>query len=326
MAVSPLKKYLDEAGSLPDDALLGHLVLFRITDGEYQREDIEKWFEELHLNPGFVPVPNKAIDAYKKATSEGDEFEYDLANGTTAHVLVRDVTSDAATVTRHLIREIRDAARRRLAYGKIGEATFYRATVKGGKIEPGSERFRLTVDNDQLIQNERGPMQSLVEKITQAYNRHVSYMDGDKVRAMVREYVKYLNGVALKDGIYFVHVTRHDELNRLSELVDRLGGGCKMDLIPMVNLGQQRDMVVEAFQAEAEKALTEIVKEIQHIRTTRKTVTPDAYAKVKAKYDLVITRAKEYTRTLNVSQDRTAGAAEVALDSLAELQRQMLGD
>lgn len=324
--MSTLKKYLDDSGDLPADVLLGHVVLFTINDGEYRHDEVTQWFDELMLNPSFVPESNKAVDAYKKATSEGDEFDYDLPDGTTAHVLVRDVASDASAIVRHLVRELKDSKRRRLAYGKIGEAMFYRPSVTNGKTQPGSERFRLTVDNDQLAKNERAAMQVLVEKITKAYERYSQFMDGMKVRAMIRDYVKHLNSVALKPGVYFVHVTRRDELERLRTLVDRLGNGCTMQLIPLVDLKSQREMVVEAFQTEAEGALTEVVKEIAHIRSTRKSVTPDAYAKVKQKYDSVITRAKEYTRTLNVSQDRTAGAAEVALEELAALQRQMLGD
>lgn len=326
MGISPVKKYLDQAGDLPADVLLGHLVLFRITDGDYNRDDIDAWFTELRLNPGFVPVPGKAIDAYKKATSQGDDFDYDLPDGTVAHVLVRDVVADSKVVTRHLVREIRDAKRRRLAYGPIGEATFFRPKTSNGIVIPGSERFLLNVDHTQLVADERGPMQSLVDKISGSYDRFLAYCDGDKARAMVRDYVKYLNGAMLKDGIYFVHITRKDELDRLSEVVSRLGNGCRMDTIPLVNLEREKDMVVEAFQAEAEKALADVVKEIQHVRGTRKTVTPEAYGKIKAKYDSVMLRATEYTRTLDVSQERTAGAAEVALDSLAELQRQMLGD
>lgn len=326
MAISAVKKYLDQTGDLPADALLGHLVLFRINDGDYNRDDIEAWFEDLKLNPGFVPVPGKAVDAYKKATSQGDDFDYDLPDGTVAHVLVRDVVSDSKVITRHLVREIRDSKRRRLAYGPIGEATFFRPVTTNGIVQPGSERFQLRVDHQQLVAHERPPMQALVDKISNAYDRYVKFIDGDKARAMVREYVKYLNGTMLKDGIYFVHITRKEELDRLSEVVSRLGNGCRMDTIPLVNLEDQKDMVVEAFQAESEKALAEVVKEIAHVRGTRKTVTPEAYAKIKNKYDTVMLRATEYTRTLDVSQERTAGAAEVALDSLAELQRQMLGD
>lgn len=324
--MSKLKEWMDSTGDLPDDVLLGQIVLFTINKGEYRRDEVEQWVEELALNTAFVPEPNKAIHAFEKATSDGDEFDYDLSDGNSAHVLVRDVSSDNVMVTRHLVREIKDPKRRRLAYGKIGEAVFYRPKTEGGKVKPGTERFRLTVDNDQLVKDERKPMQALVDLITEHYDAYVQFMDADKVRAMVRKYVKYLNAVSIKDGVYFVHANRSEELDRLRTLVGRLGHGSSMQLIPLVKLPELRDMVIEAFQTEAEQALTEVVQEIARIRASRKTVTPDAYAKIKSQYDGVITRAKEYTRTMGASQQRTAGAAEVALESLAELQRLMLGD
>lgn len=326
MNTSAIRKYMDDTGELPADALLGHIVLYTVNDGEYRHNDVELWFDELNLNPAFLPEPNRPVDAYKKATAAADEFEYDLPDGNTAQVLVRDVMSDSEMIIRHLIREVRDPRRKRLAYGKIGEAVFYRPKVAGGKAQIGSERFRLNVDNAALLNDERRPLDALVHRISQSYDRHCNAMDGMKMRAVIRDYVKSLNAVAVKSGVYFVHVTRKDELERLRTFVDRLGNGCTMQMIPLVDLKEQRSMVIEAFQTEAEKALTEVVQEIARVRATRATITADAYGKLKTRYDSVIMRAKEYTRTLNVSQDRTAGAAEVALEALSALQYDMLKD
>lgn len=324
-AKSEFRKYLDKAGELPRDVLLGHIVMFTINDGQYDRTEVDRWFDELQLDPQFVPEQGKAIDAYKKATSEANGSGYPLSDGNTAEVLVRDVSAGKDTVIRHLIREVKDPKAKRLAYNKIAEAIFYRPTVRNGKVEAGTERFRLTIDHPTLLPNERAPMDAVVEQVSAAYDRYCNYMDGMKVRAMVRDYVLHLNGIALKAGVYFVHVSRVDELERLATLVDRLGNGCMMHLMPMVDLDTQRDMVVEAFQAEAAAQLTNVVREISHLRETRKKITPDAYAKVKAQYDSVMTKASEYTRTLKISEDRTEGAAEIALDALAALQQQMLG-
>lgn len=321
-AKSDLRKYLDQAGELPRDVLLGHVVMFTIRDGEYDRDTVAQWFDELMLNPAFVPAPNKAIDAFKKATSMVDDTEYPL-RGNTAHVLVRDVASDSETLTRHFIREVTDAKKRRLAYAKIGEATFYRAAVRGGKVQPGTERIRIGFDADSLYKDEKPEAARIKAEVDAAYDRHVRYMDGMKVRAMVRDYTLSLNAILLKQGVYFVHVNRVDELLRLQTLVHRLPG-CRLELMPLVDLKEQRDMVVEAFQTEATESLTDVVKAIQHVRETRKKITPDAYAKIKEQYDAVMLRAKEYGRTLKVNQDRTAGAAEIALEALAALQAQML--
>jgi hypothetical protein len=221
---------------------------------------------------------------------------------------------------------VKDDRGRRLTYGKVGEAVFYRAQTHGRKMRIGSERFKLFVDNDALLLDEREPMQSLIDKITSDYNRHIGHVDGMKVRQMVREYIKHLNAVSIKHGVYFVHSSRVDELERLATLVDdRIGNGCVMHLVPLVDLAEQREKIVEAFQVEAEAALVELVKSIQRHRQTRNKITPAAYAKLKAEYNTVVSRAQEYTRTLGVSQERTANAAEIALDALTVLQVDMLG-
>ncbi len=321
---SSLRKYMDESGEMPRDVLLGHIVLFTINDGQYDRKQVEQWFDQLGLNPTFLPETNRPIDAYKKATTEADDYEYALPNGTTAHVLVRDVSTDGEMIVRHLIREIKDSRRKRLAHGKIGEAVFYRPTSHRGQQTPGSERFRLGIDKDQLTEHEREAMDPLVQQITTSYDRHCNYMDGMKVRAMVREYVKYLNSVTLKSGVYFVPVTRRDELGLLQQLVDLLGHGCTLQLVPLVDLAEQRSMVVAAFHTEVAESLSEIVKKIAKVRETRKTITPETYVRIKAEYDTVVNRASEYTRTLGVSKDKVAGAADFALEQLAALQHQML--
>ena len=64
---SALGQYLDEAGNLPQDVLLGTLVLYTISDGEYSLADLTEQWEDLGLPSGYLPVAAKPIDAYRKA-------------------------------------------------------------------------------------------------------------------------------------------------------------------------------------------------------------------------------------------------------------------
>lgn len=322
---SEIKEYLDSTGTMPEDALIGRIVLFTISDEPIAQQDISDWFDELRLNPTLLPPPIKAVDAYKKATSLIDGQEYDLGGGLTATLLCRDVASPNQYIVRHVMREVRDSKNRVLTYDKVIEATFYRPVIgKDGRAQRGTERFRLTVINDDLRPGERGRMDATILKIEDSYKRYHGYLDGQKLRAVIRSYLKYLNAIEIKGGVYFINSNRVPELTQLQTLVSRFGGKCRMDLIPLVDLGAQRDMVVEAFQREAAEALNEIVQEVAHLRTTRKKITPKAYAAIRVRYDEVIAQAKEYLRTLGISQDVTAGAAELALDSLIQLQTDML--
>ena len=327
---SGLQQYLTEAGELPRDVLLGHIVMYSVSDGEYDRDFTDREFTRLMLDHSYLPHPNRAIDAFRKATSKLDDFEYELPSGDTAHVLVRDVSNDKNQVVRHLIREVKDSRARRLAYAQIGEAVFYRPTTAGGIVQQGTERMRITLDASTFVPNERERAVQMAERIESLYARYVASMDDMKVRGMFRDYVSGLNAVQLRSGVYFVHVSRYDDLLKLKELAGNMAAQaqttCRMDLMPLIDLQEQREMVIDAFQVEASKSLEGIATRIATLRQSRKKITPQAYATVKEEYDAVIKRAVEYTRELNITQDRTSGAAEVALQSLIALQQQMIKD
>lgn len=320
---SDFRTYLNKTGELPDDVILGYISLTRITDEPIRRDDLVKWFDDQNLNPGLLPPPIRAVDAYRKATSDAEDFTYTTYDGLTATILTRDVAITKEMICRHLIREIRDADHRLLVFNKVGEAVFYYASSVNGKVQPGTERFRLVIDDAGLVTDERPHVEALIKQIETDYDRYVNYLDGQKLRAVVRQYQLYLNAIELKGGVYFIHSNRADELRRLQTVVSMFGGGCRMNLIPLIDLDDERQMVVEAFQREAAESLNNIVVEITQLRANRKKVTPNAYAKIREKYDTVMNQANEYLRTLGISQDTTAAAAEVALDALVELQTSM---
>jgi hypothetical protein len=324
--MSDLRDYLNSINELPDDVLLGRIVMFTVTDERVERAKLEQWFVDLNLNPTFIPAENRAIDSFKKATTDVDSTEYELPGNLKGILLTRNVTTDNEMVVRFIVREIRDSARRKLAHDKVIEAVFYKETKAGGKVQRGTGAIRLTKVMDDLEPSEEPNIDKAIQAVKDSYDNYYRYIDGQKIRAMVREYLKYLNAIEIKGGVYFVHKNRTDELLRLRDLLNRVGGGCRMDQIPIIDLDNERQIIVEAFQREAEESLSNLVKDIAFVRSTRKKVTPDAYAKLKRAYDRVMDQAMEYQRTLGLSQTRTSAAAELALDSLGELQKALLGD
>jgi hypothetical protein len=57
-----------EAMEAENAPVLGYLVLYSVFDGQVTRNDLERWFGELGLDPGFVPPPIRAVDAFEKVT------------------------------------------------------------------------------------------------------------------------------------------------------------------------------------------------------------------------------------------------------------------
>lgn len=331
-SASELRKFMDATGELPREILLGHVAWFSVSDADYVLKDIEEWFDELGLNTDFLPLMPKPVDAYRRATSEADETSYPLEVGhatMTATILVRDVAKDNQMVVRQAVRELRDSQRRRLAFNPVADLVFYRPSTRGGRVDPDSARVRFTLLEPNLMPNERALATGVLNDMAARYHRYIQHIDGMKVRAMIRNYLLFLNAVQIKPSVYFVHVSRDAELVKLQELMNRLGkvaSGTSLHTMPLPDLDNQREMVINAFQTEAVDSLNGLVREIQELRENRKRITPDAYAKLKGKYDDVMSRAMEYTRTLGISQDNTATAAEVALETLVALQAQMLKD
>jgi hypothetical protein len=315
---------MDQTGGLPADAVLGWIVIFEIRKHTYDRSVMEATFDELDMNPSMLPAPNNPLHAFQKATSSVDDTDYDLPNGNQAHILVREQKDTKEMLVRQLTREVRDKRRGALGYDKIGECVFYRPKSVNGTVQYGSERIRLTVDNSALGPQERPALQQVIDKITAEYERFVNFVDEMKMRQVVRNYLVFLNGLKIKDGFYFVHQNRHEDLVKLATLVERMGGGSTLFTMPLVDLGETRKMVIEAYQVEAEEALNDVVKKIAHVRETRKNITPDAYAKLKREYETAVQRSKEYGRTLKVRQTTTGAAQELAQQALTQLQMDMM--
>lgn len=314
---SALRQYLDEAGELPTDVLLGRIVPFTITDEPVAHADLERWFDELDLDKALLPFPIKEIHAFKKATSSIDKKKYALKGGSTAHMLCRDVASTPDFVRRQITREVQDSNKKKLFYNAAIEATFYRAG------NGGSPAIKMKINRDEVLAEEIDHLRKVAGQIEETYRRHVEFHDGMKMRALVRAYLTHLNAIKIKDGFYFVHASRDAELSALTELINRFGGGCWMKTLPLVDLTNEREFITAAFEREAAQALQEVTRDIKAAIAAGNTTGP-AYAKLKERYDEVLNSAEEHQLKLGVSQDLTAASAEVALRELTKLQEKMI--
>lgn len=313
-ADSALRQYLNDAGQLPADVLLGRIVLFTITDEAVAHNDLERWFDELALDKSMLPAPIKEIDAFKKATSGIDGKKYGLTGGTTAHMLCRDVTSNEMLVRRQVTREVQDSKKKRLYYNAAVEATYYRPGPGG------TGRIKLKINRDEVLAEEMDDLRNVCSQITSSYQQYADFHDGQKLRGIVRSYLKHLNAIEVKGGVYFIHVSKDAELTALCELVNRFGGGCVMKTLPIVDLDEEREFIAAVFEREAAQSLQEIIRDV---RASGNGITGAAYAKLKGRYDEVLGRAEEHMVNLQVTQDITAASAEVALDELRKLQERM---
>lgn len=330
MTINNVREILDDSGDLPDSVLLGRLVLFTISvgDSSISRAALEQQFVDNNLRTDTLPPEINPADAFRKATSEA-KAEYTRDDGTTCQVLARDVATTREYIKRQITREVKDSKARRLSYARAISCTFYRPQqiTENGKltIRKGSERVSIQVDPTELDPAELPEMRRIAREIGARYQRHSHYLDSNRIRHTVREYLKALNAIEIKGGVYFVHISQADELRRLEGVISQLGASM-MHTIPLVDIKREREMITAAFEREAAQNLQDLSKEVKDLLTTRKKVTPAAYSKMKAKFEDTVNKAQEHMSNLQISQDITGAAAEIALNSLLELQKAVSPD
>lgn len=313
-----LRQYIDEVGELPADVLLGRMVIYSISDEPVAHDQLERWFTELGLDKSLMPAPIRELDAFKKATSEIDKRTYPLSNDRTGIALCRQVTSNDEVVIRQVTREIRDSKRKKLFYDNAIEARFYRAP------RGGSPRIKVKVNQDNVLSEEVEPLKELAQSIGENYQRFVNYHDGQKLRGIVRNYLLHLNAIEIRGGVYFIHVSRDAELTALAELVNRFGGTCEMNTIPMVDLQSERQYMTRIFEREASESLSSLTKKARELMT-QPNVTPRAAAQIQSEYDEILQKAQEHMVRLQVDQDITAASAEITHNVLQELMKRVVG-
>jgi len=317
---SPLREYIDQTDDLPHDVLLGRIVFATVYDEPVSHADVKKWFAELGLDERYLPAMNKAQDAFKKATSEAKDV-YPMSKGREGHCLSRDVNTAADYVRRQITREIKDSRNKVLSYERAIDCTFYKPT---DPRDQSGARLNIQINEQVLEAGELDQIKSVAQGIWTRFYRYFNYLDGQKLRATVRNYLKHLNAIEIKGGVYFVLASRDQELSALAELVTRFGGGCAMNTIPMVDLERERTFITQVFEREASQALNDLTKEARAIVESRDSIPQATVDRLRARYDEVLNNATEHMATLRVSQDVTAAAAELAQGELLRLQEKAL--
>lgn len=318
-SASPLKAYVDEINDLPADVLLGRIVVYTITEQPVAYTTLTNLFDEHDLDKALLPSPNKTVDAFKKATSDTKDT-YAMSKDRTAVLLCRDVTATPDFIRRQITREIRDGKNRRLEYTEAITCTFFRAQ----KGDQSTSRLTVITNPGNLEKSEHATVAKVARDIEQRYHDYYGFLDSQKIRGVVRNYLKKLNAIEIKGGVYFVLSTRDEELGRLNAMIDGLGGGCYMQTIPVPDLGHTRSFMARMFEREAAEKLQNVARDAKELVASRKNVTPEAYSRMKAEYDQVLANAVEHMEVLGLAQDLTAASAEVALEALANLAGAMI--
>lgn len=306
-----LTNYTDAITNLPDEAFLGSLVFFTITNADVNLEQARQDLTDLGLSTDYLPKDLRPVDAFAKAAKEF-EHKFKPIDGVRSEIMVRPVGADGEQVHRHIILEravIERGRKRRIAYEKVGELVFTRGVKKKGEYSGYGVMARETTEFIQrpLTEEEAGWITARIDTFNSRFDHLLHYMDSHAVRTYVRDYVYAMSGVCVRTsgGLYFVRQTFADRIAKLKSWVESVHSD--FHTLPLLNLGEQRDMIMAAFEdeaiAEVERLMGEVNKILSDPSRTIEAKTFDAYGQRAAELSSKVT---EYNSMLGARADRAA--------------------
>lgn len=309
MSTAALHKYTDAIDEIPEEAFLGSLLFFSISNADVNLNNAHRDLKNLGLSTDHMRQQLRPLDAFAKS-SKRFEKKFKPANGIRSELLVRRVGEETGPeLFRWLVIErstIEAGVKKQVSYDKVGELRFTKGHREKGeyvghKVEcmrdtdggPGRDPVLLTAEEDHWLTEQ-------LATFADNYDHLLNYMDSHAVRTFVREFIYGLSGVCVKEsgGLYFVKQKHADDVSKLQSWVKSVGS--EFHSLPLLNLEDQRTMIAQAFEDEAVREVDSLMAEITKILSdpSRKIEekTFDAYGQRAAELTL---KMKEYNEMLN---------------------------
>lgn len=312
MTAAPISNYTDAIANLPQEAFLGSLIYFSISGADVNLDNAKRDLTNAGLRTANLRKNLRPIDAFRKASNAFKKRFSKTKGGVQSELMVRPVGEDGAQSYRHLVLErtvVQEGKKRRIFYDKVAELTFNRGVKKDGEYtghSVESKRTTMHIASPLTVEEDQWLTEQLVT-FADRYNHMLAYMDSHAVRTFVREYIYDLGGICVKGsgGLYFVAQTHAAEINKLGEWVRSVGS--EFHSLPLLNLVEQRDMILEAFEEETIEEVERLMGELSKILSDPdrqiEEKTFDAYALRAAEMSQKI---GEYNQMLGSRADRAS--------------------
>jgi len=321
---SVMDGYTSAIAALPPEAFLGSLAFFSICEADVELDKARQQLAALGLSTDRLRKNLRPVDAFRKAARDC-AHKFPTVDNVKSEILVRPLGEDADQVHMRLILERADwssGSKRRLFYQIVGHLTFNRGKKKDGDYIGHSVETLRTTDGITLTAEEDGRLSLTLATFADHYNHYLTHLDSHAVRTFVREYIAGLSGVCVKEsgGLYFVRQARVSDVVKLATWVT--GIGSQFNHLPLLNLADQREMILEAFEDEAVREVERLMGEVRDILADKTRViedkTFDTYAMRAAELKQ---KMNEYTEVLGARSER----ATMEIDLYAKQVVHLLG-
>lgn len=268
MSTTVLRPYIDAIADLPQEAFLGSMVFFTISEADVELEKAREEILALKLSLDGLRKGMAPHHAFAKAARDcAHRFTAD--SDVRSEVLVRPFGSDADTVRKALMLERFEyneeaGKKRRISYDKVAELILHRGEKTKG-VYVGHSVETMATEGISLTGQEDEWLAQTLAGFSFSFHHHLTHLDSHAVRTFVREYIGRLGGVCIKEsgGVYFTRQAHADEVGRLASWVQ--GIGSQFHTVTLLNLVGERAMILQALEDESVKEVERLMAEVAAI-------------------------------------------------------------
>jgi hypothetical protein len=325
--VNTVQEYQVTAETLPDDVWLGQLVAYSISEADVEIESMRSELFARNLRAGILKDRIRPVDAFKRAAKELEK-KFKRGSGSARSIMIRSVGEDPDASYRHVVLETAKFGagnKRQLYYDTLAELTYNRGDRKrGGVIVNDSISINVTQDGVTLLPEEVAWLNEHLgddgEKLRERFEHWKTHMDTNSIRTYVRTYLDALGAVAVKKhgGLYFVPQKHAKELEDLASFIKSIGS--EMHAVPLVNIVNQKTMVLEALQDDVTARVSNLTVKMNEILSSpSRQISGKTYDALIDEGSNILTMVNEYEGILEENLETTKLAVKFATGQLMNL-------
>lgn len=305
--------------NLISDALLGHLLITTVpdtTDGvmPYSYSDLEDALSLTSLPTSIMPNRPRPVDAFRRATQMIEGQTTISETGNRVNFLRREVSKDGGEVLYGLVAEEVDSKGETLHYETVANLHFFPAVVT-----PGGERLLMNVFSGISDAAVERKARAIIAELESAYLLRKSTLDAAKVRGMVRDALRGMHALPIKDSVQFIPIVNEKSVKELAGVLRAIGASAFT--IPIGDASDQMAMITQALDQRNTQQIDELLGDIGSGKVT----TLRSYTALLTRFGEISKRSDLYQKSYNIRSAADAGRLAAAQQMLLELSKQVSG-
>lgn len=281
---------------IPVDMILGNLMFMNLTDMTIPVNSLEDTFKRHNIPEAFIRKISPA-DAFRRASSKIKGRVVTMSyNGAAAQVKIEvdEVRSDTDSIKRIIGIKRIDHANEDIKYDPVAELIFVRSS--------NSVVSSLYNPNDVVIER-------LTDEVKDLYTDWSQYHNKDTVRNIITRIVTSTHPVNLMPtGLCkFIPQNSTDLMYDLKDALEEMSGFSidpngrnVMEIIPVIDTKEQRNLIEKNFTAEITDELFGFTQELKDVLQAKQKIGTRMANSYIAKFKVLQEKAKEYENLLGV--------------------------